>query len=239
MKQCEICNTFYISRSQKSRFCSRKCMYIWRKSIHWETAVCIGCQIKFVRRINEKHWRTGIPQQYCSAKCSRSSEHKKKQLRHWANSTSNHWNKPNIQFKVKQTKHKLYGDANYNNSLKNKETCMKKYGVPYAIVVAPKSNGKRISNIQRKVYNNIRTTYPDALLEYWLSDVEKSVDIFIPSQNKIVEVYGTYWHCNPSKYAKDYYNKSIKMTAEQIWNRDARREQLLRQAGYNLEIVWE
>ena len=36
-------------------------------------------------------------------------------------------------------------------------------------------------------------------------------------KNKIVEINGDFWHCNPKIYDKNYYNKMINMTAEDKW----------------------
>lgn len=55
----------------------------------------------------------------------------------------------------------------------------------------------------------------------------------------IVEYNGDYWHCNPSKYDKDYYNKSIKMTAGQKWKKDIARNYILKKLGYKVIVVWE
>lgn len=240
-KTCTWCSIpFQVALSNKTkRMCSKKCMYEWRKSLHWEIVNCLNCKKEFKRRINWIHYSSGLPTQYCSIFCSLSSLEKKEKLKKWGLSPKNHWNNLKVQNKVRETKKKLYGDSNYNNILKHKETCLKKYGVPYSILVGPKSNGKRISKPQRKLFENIQKQYPDAELEKWLPDVQRSVDIYIPSKKKIIELYGTYWHCDPKKYKSNYYNKSIKLIAEQIWNRDSARIKILQQYGYSVEVIWE
>lgn len=55
----------------------------------------------------------------------------------------------------------------------------------------------------------------------------------------VVEYHGDYWHCNPKKYDKEYYNKSIKMKAKEKWRRDMARRSSLSKLGYNVIIVWE
>lgn len=49
---------------------------------------------------------------------------------------------PKIQEKISQTKLEKYGDENYNNSDKNKETCLKRYGV---------SNANKTKKIKEKI----------------------------------------------------------------------------------------
>ncbi len=67
----------------------------------------------------------------------------------------------------------------------------------------------------------------------------KICDVFIPSLNLIIEYNGDYWHCNPKKYESDYYNQKKGMTAQQIWNQDKMKVDLINEYGYNLEVIWE
>ncbi len=235
-KLCEKCGDKFFS-TKKGIFCTRRCMYEWRKDNNWITTVCLECKNKFRHRKNERHHRSGKKRMFCSNECSRSSDYKKELTRQqWL--LNNPMDNIKSKEKIKQTKFIRYGDSNYNNLKKQSETTMKKYGVPYTILLG-KSNGKRISNVQRKIYEQILEKFSDAKLEAWLSDVKKSVDIFIPSQNKIIEVFGNYWHCNPQKYSPNYFNKSIKLTAQEIWNKDRNRIIELKSYGYNVEIIWE
>ena len=237
--QCLHCKKDFEILKNRKTLCSRRCMYDWRKAQNWETVSCIGCGTEFSRRKKGVHPRTGLPTQYCSNRCSLSSVQKKEKLKAWATSDKNHWNNPDVQAKVKKTKLERYGDEKYNNFGKLIQTCNEKYGVPYPVLVSPKSNGKRISKPQRMLYEQIKQQYEDAVLEEWLPDAQKSVDIYIPSQKKIIEVYGTYWHCDPRKYESSYYNKAVHMTAQQIWERDSKRIAFLKSLGYEVTVIWE
>ena len=44
---------------------------------------------------------------------------------------------------------------------------------------------------------------------------------------------------NPKKYDKEYYHKIKNRTAGQIWKYDSNKIDLIKNYGYNLEIVWE
>jgi len=117
------------------------------------------------------------------------------------------FNQSNID-KIKTTKLKKYGDKNYNNMEKNIQTCLTKYGVPHATYLPQtRSNGKTISKFQKRIYDEVKKEYSDALLEEYLSDVNKSVDIYVPSKKLIIECFGDYWHCNPNLYKPEYYHK--------------------------------
>lgn len=67
----------------------------------------------------------------------------------------------------------------------------------------------------------------------------KICDIFLPQLNLIIEYNGDYWHCNPNKYSKEYFHQVKGMTAEQLWEYDKNKIDLIKNKGYNLEVVWE
>jgi hypothetical protein len=232
---------FYVDfKNRNRRFIDKNAMYAWRKNQNREVVKCLKCGDEFERYKNILHPKSGKPTQYCSNECNRTSNEKREKLKKWANSNKNHWFNKKCQSKVKITKFKKYGDENYNNIEKNIQTCLTKYGVPYATYLPQtRSNGKTVSNFQKEVYNKIKIEYPDALLEEYLLDINKSVDIYVPSKKLIIECFGNYWHCNPILYKEDYYHKNIKMTAKEIWQRDNERIKNFENKGYNVKIVWE
>lgn len=227
-------------KHRNQRFINKQSMYEWRKSQNRESVKCLNCGNLFERYKRILHPKTRKPTQYCSNECNKTSDEVNEKKRKWGLSSDNHWNKKECQNKVRKTKLNKYGDENYNNMRKLKNTMLSKYGVPYATYLPQCfSNGKRISKFQKKEYEKLKLTYSDVELECYLPNVQKSVDIFIPSQNKIVECYGDYWHCNPAKFNSDYFHSIKKMTAKEIWEYDRNRVNVLELHGYNVEIVWE
>lgn len=67
---------------------------------------------------------------------------------------------------------------------------------------------------------------------------EYNVD-FLVNKKYIIECYGDYWHCNPAKYAPDYYNRGKKKTAKDIWARDEKRKRIFEEQGYKVLYFWE
>jgi very-short-patch-repair endonuclease len=65
-----------------------------------------------------------------------------------------------------------------------------------------------------------------------------NVDFLIDGKY-IIECYGDYWHCNPSRYNADYYNRGKKKTAAEIWKRDEKRKRELERLGYKVLYFWE
>ena len=67
----------------------------------------------------------------------------------------------------------------------------------------------------------------------------KICDIYVPKFNLIIEYNGDYWHCNPEKYAADYFHTIKQKTAQELWDYDKNKIDLILENNYNLEIVWE
>ncbi len=89
---------------------------------------------------------------------------------------------------------------------------------------------KELYNLIKKKYKNVKHSFT----------VDKFIcDIFIPEKNLIIEYNGDYWHCNPNKYESNYYHKIKNKTAKEIWEYDKNRIDILKQNGYNLEVIWE
>ena len=67
----------------------------------------------------------------------------------------------------------------------------------------------------------------------------KICDIYIPVLNLVIEFNGDYWHCNPEKYNSNYFHQVKQKTAQELWDYDRDKVDLIKEKGYNLEVVWE
>ena len=66
-----------------------------------------------------------------------------------------------------------------------------------------------------------------------------SYDILIKDLNTIIEFHGTYWHLDPNKYDKDFYDKSKDRFAYQQWERDDIRKSHAIAANYRYVVIWQ
>ena len=60
--------------------------------------------------------------------------------------------------------------------------------------------------------------------------------------NKIIEYNGDYWHANPKKYNHDKiltYPNQIKLSAQEVWDKDNIKLELAKKLGYEIHIVRE
>lgn len=55
----------------------------------------------------------------------------------------------------------------------------------------------------------------------------------------VIEFNGDMYHCNPRKWKPDDYNKVIKMSAKEKWEKDRNRLFKLKNFGYITFVVWE
>lgn len=106
---------------------------------------------------------------------------------------------------------------------------------------------------RRKSKTNKKTAPKKSIIETKVEKIIKSLNLpyqdqmkigkytvdFLIDDRYIVECYGDFWHCNPTKYTGSFFNRGAKKTAEEIWNRDRRRKLELEQMGYKFMCVWE
>lgn len=93
------------------------------------------------------------------------------------------------------------------------------------------------SKKEKEIFNLIKTKHKEVKHSFIVDNFV--CDIFIPSKNLIIEFNGDYWHCNPIKYDENYFHKIKNKTANEIWEYDKNRIDLLTKKGYNLEVIWE
>jgi len=64
-------------------------------------------------------------------------------------------------------------------------------------------------------------------------------DAYVPETNTVYEFHGNYWHGNPKLFKADDINKRSKKTFGELYQKTLDREELIRNAGYNLVVMWE
>jgi hypothetical protein len=101
--------------------------------------------------------------------------------------------------------------------------------VAYFMVIRSKTEKKIIKELKDKGYSVVHS--------YVIK--RKVYDMYIPELNMLIEFNGDYWHCNPKKYAADYFNIKRNMTAKEIWDKDTKKEKLAIKSGFNFLTIWE
>lgn len=65
------------------------------------------------------------------------------------------------------------------------------------------------------------------------------VDYLDASINKIIEIYGYFWHMKPTLYHMNDVNSVTKKLAKDVWESDNKKEAELKRHGYEVLVIWE
>lgn len=141
--------------------------------------------------------------------------------------------------KIKETNNLKYGCDNpaKNKNIKNKikNTNISLYGV-----ACPGISSSPVSKREKEFQEYIRDIYDGAILK---NDSKvlcgKEIDVYLPELKIGFEFNGDYWHMNPRIYSGDYYNKTLKRTAREIWEQDDKKQALAKQHNILLYVIWE
>lgn len=106
--------------------------------------------------------------------------------------------------------------------------------------------------IRRKIIKDITTYNGSSKLEKKVAKIGKQfgfepsiavgrylADILNEDRKIIVEVNGDLWHCNPKFWKADDIHPNKKVSAQVIWDRDAKRKDYLESLGYTVLVLWE
>ncbi len=94
-----------------------------------------------------------------------------------------------------------------------------------------------ISNGEKSLLLSLLDYFPN--LEAQVTIKNKIFDIVDKENKKIIEYNGVFWHAKPTKYHKDYIHPITKKTAEEIWEKDKHKIDMVTKEGYSILIVWE
>ena len=120
------------------------------------------------------------------------------------------------------------------------EKCIKKYGEiegtkkyeerheKWAKQMSKKFNegtGFAQSMLAKNILAELKSLFPELEYEYTISRYSFDGKY----KNKLIEINGDYFHCNPELYERNFYNKINKKHAWQIWEKDKKKITLAKQ----------
>ena len=97
---------------------------------------------------------------------------------------------------------------------------------------------KTQSKISKGLFEQIINKGGYKLFEYEVPLGAYSFDLWV-NGSVFIEFNGDYWHCNPKIYGPDYYNKTNKKFASEIWKRDKQKVKFAKSKGYPTLVIWE
>ena len=112
-----------------------------------------------------------------------------------------------------------------------------------------KQNNKNWSKISQKlfweIYSEINSQYKKIYFaelnhEFSCGIRSKNFDFVIKDTKKVIEFNGDKWHANPKIYEEeDIPFDFIGISAKEIWENDKSKNDLAKQNGYDILIIWE
>lgn len=75
--------------------------------------------------------------------------------------------------------------------------------------------------------------------EKHLTDINKYADGFDPLTNTVYLFHGDYWHANPDIFDPDHIHPTIGLLFGSIYQKTLTDDDRIREAGYNLVVMWE
>jgi hypothetical protein len=222
---CKHCNKEVFRYRKRNGFCSRSCASksyikdgtydIWRLRVQERRGIIKNCII-----CNNEYYAK--PHDIFSRKC--------------CSSTCSQIHTGEVLAKLKPNKGKKEKPKTRE---KVQKTLMERYGVKNAYELAKHTN---LSKPQKEIIDFLISNTKYSILydsPIYTDGKCYKADILIKELNLIIEFNGTYWHCDPRFYNKDYLHKRKNKTAEEIWDIDKKRNENLKNLGYDVKVIWE
>jgi len=86
---------------------------------------------------------------------------------------------------------------------------------------------------------NINIQHAENDGEYLIPETKYRADGFCKENNSIYEFHGDFWHGNPNIYKDDDINTITKCTYKELYDKTLKKEEILKNLGYNLVVIWE
>jgi hypothetical protein len=87
--------------------------------------------------------------------------------------------------------------------------------------------------------DNIYIQHGENSNEYQIPNTRFKADGYCEETNTIYEYHGDYWHGNPAKFDRNEINKRTKCTFGKLYEKTLKREQQIKDMGFNLITIWE
>ena len=119
------------------------------------------------------------------------------------------------------------GNRKYNNFAKTR-----------AYVATANTLG--VSKVEYDVLNELKNICPEIEHQFIIDGCYFGpYDFGSNEHKKVIEFYGSYWHCDPRVYDDDYYHTQIGKHAQQIRKHDSNKRNYAMRCGYEVFVIWE
>jgi hypothetical protein len=128
----------------------------------------------------------------------------------------------------------IHGDFEQkpNNHIGNKTGCPKCNNVGYS-----KSQIQWLKFMSK--YYNLNIIHAENEREFIIPNTRFKADGYCKETNTIYEFHGDYWHGNPKIFNANDINKVSNKTFGELYEKTLKREQQIKDMGFNLITIWE
>ena len=145
-----------------------------------------------------------------------------------------------------------YSKVNYINAKEKIKIICKKHG-EFQQIPREHLSGSNCPRCASSNYSQKSIKYLDFISKFYniqIQHAEKETEFVIPTTkykadgycqetNTIYEFHGDYWHGNPKLFKEDSINKTTNKSFGELYQNTLQREQLIKDLGYNLVVMWE
>lgn len=146
---------------------------------------------------------------------------------------------------IQYVKDKIKISNNLVGHTKRKNTMLDRYGYtsPFQVEsihrLALLNSGKRITKLNLLLYDALTDDKFEYIKEFYIKDNKRKYFYDVKVGNILIEINGDYWHANPTKHDKDWYNVQRKQHAREIWKQDLIKKNIAIENGYKFITIWE
>lgn len=105
-----------------------------------------------------------------------------------------------------------------------------------------KSSQKLFWNVYNQLENKEHIYFGELNKEFGQYDIINKKGYFYDFvdtiNKKVIEFNGDYWHMNPLIYESTSFNKSVQLTAQEIWNNDCQKIKYINSMNYDVLVIW-
>ena len=138
-----------------------------------------------------------------------------------------------VKEQIKQTNLERYGVENPFSSPdiidKIRKTNIERYGRSFP----------NVSHYEDELNEYILTIYSDEIIRNDRNTIRLEFDLYLPKIKFAIEFNGDFWHMNPLFYEENDINPITNICASDIWKRDLNKQNVAKQNGILLFVVWE
>ena len=105
-----------------------------------------------------------------------------------------------------------------------------------------RKNKYKVSKLEKEILALLISNDYEVVPQFIIPNIPYIFDFYFPKLNTILEVQGTYWHCDPNQYKPGSLIKMAglgNVLVDYIWAKDRLKKEMAESQGFKLITLWE